>query len=85
MFLLCSLHLRHPQSLDVGYIRLARYSYTKSLVLICSATTLNSTLASWHGDPSCMLHRGLVILKFKDSGHMTIVISFPLFFSSVLI
>jgi hypothetical protein len=51
-------------------------------VLICSATTLNSTSASWHADPSCMLHRGLGIPKFKDSGHMTIVISFPLFFSS---
>jgi hypothetical protein len=31
------------------------------------------------------VHRGLVIPKFKDSGHMTIVISFPLFFSSTLI
>jgi hypothetical protein len=46
-------------------------------VLICLATTLNSTPASWPGDPNCMLHRGLVILKFKDSGHMTIVINFP--------
>jgi hypothetical protein len=68
MFLLRSLHLRHPQPLDVGYIRLARYSCTKSLVLICSATTLNSTSASWHADPSCMLHRGLVIPSLRTVG-----------------
>jgi hypothetical protein len=85
MFLLCSFIFGIPQPLDVGHVRLARYSCTKYLVLIYSATTLNSTPANWHGDPSCMLHRGLVIPKFKDNGHMTIVIGFPLFFSSALI
>jgi hypothetical protein len=54
-------------------------------VLICSATTLNSIAASWHADPGCMLHKGLVIPKLKANGHMTIVISFPIFFSSALI
>jgi hypothetical protein len=59
---------------------LARNSCTGSLVLICSATTLNSAMASWHGDPGFMLHKGLVIPKLKTSGHMTIVISFPFSF-----
>jgi hypothetical protein len=54
-------------------------------VLICSSTTLISTAASWHADPGCILHKSLVIPKLKDNGHMTIVISFPLFFSSALI
>jgi hypothetical protein len=54
-------------------------------VLICSATTLNSDTDSWHADPGFMFHKGLVIPKLKASGHMTIVISFPLFFSSALI
>jgi hypothetical protein len=54
-------------------------------VLICLATTLNSAAASCHGDPSCMLHKGRVIPKYRESGNITIVISFPLFFSSALI
>jgi hypothetical protein len=73
------------QSLDIGDVLLAIYSCTRSLVLICSATTLNSATDSWHADPSFMLHRGLVIPKFRDSGHITIIISFPLFFSLALI
>jgi hypothetical protein len=64
---------------------LARYSCTRSLVLICSATTLNSATASWHGDPGFILHKGLVIPKLKLSGLMTTVFNFSLFFSSALI
>jgi hypothetical protein len=54
-------------------------------VLIYSATTLNSDTDSWHVDSGFMLHKGLVIPKLKTSGHMTIVISFSLFFSLALI
>jgi hypothetical protein len=39
-------------------------------VLICSATTLNSATACWHGDPDVMRHRGLVSPKLKLSGIM---------------
>jgi hypothetical protein len=52
-------------------------------VLICSATTLNSATACWHGDPDVMRHRGLVNSKLKLSGLSTSVFSFSLFFSGL--
>jgi hypothetical protein len=42
----------------------------------CLATTLNSTLASWQGDPNCILHRGQVMPKSNLSGLITMLISF---------
>jgi hypothetical protein len=68
-----------PQSLEVGNVLFAKYSCTRSLVLISAATTLNSTSASWHGEPSCIWHKGLVITKLNFMGLMTIVINFSLF------
>jgi hypothetical protein len=71
--------------LSTGNTLLARYSCTRSLVLIYSATTLNSATACWHGDPDNMRHKGLVSPKLKLSGLRTIVFNFSLFFSSALI
>jgi hypothetical protein len=71
-----------PQLREVGNVLFAKYSYTRSLVLISAATTLNSTSATRHGEPSYIWHKGLVILKFSFIGFMTIVISFSLLFSS---
>jgi hypothetical protein len=59
--------------LEVGKVLFAKYSCTKSLVPICPATTLNSTSASWHGEPSCMLHSGLVMPKLNFKGLITIL------------
>ena len=57
-----------PQPLEVGYVLFDKYYCTKSLVLMCSATTLNSTLASWQGNPNCILHKGRVMTKFNSNG-----------------
>lgn len=71
-----------PYPPNVGKVLLAKYSCTKSRVLMCSAMTLNSTSANWHGEPSCMLHNGLVMSKLNSKGLITMLISFSLFFSS---
>jgi hypothetical protein len=80
-----SFFLGIPQPLEVGNTLFAKNSCTRSLVLTSAAITLNSTSATWHGEPSYIWHKGLVILKLNISGFMTIVISFSLFFSYAFI
>jgi hypothetical protein len=55
-------------SFNVRNTLLAKYSCSKSLVLICSDTTQNSPIAARHGDPCTMSHRGLVNPKVRSSG-----------------
>jgi hypothetical protein len=55
-------------SFNVGNTLLVKYSCTKSLVPTCSDTTRNSPIASRHGDPCNMSHRGLVNPKVRTSG-----------------
>jgi hypothetical protein len=71
-----------PYPPDDGKVLLAKYSCTKSRVLMCSTTTLNSTSTNWHGEPSYMLHNGLVMPKLSFKGLIIMLISFSLFFSS---